>query len=418
LKILRDYQRNIASSCADTVKKLGIAYLAMEVRTGKTATALEAALQLKAKNVLFLTKKKAIQSIENDYIDFGYKIFFELTVANDESLHKVVGYFDLVIHDEHHRFGAFPKPSQGAKLFKEKFSKVPMIFLSGTPTPESYSQIFHQFWVSQHTPFEYKNFYQWAKEFVNVKDKHLGYAVVKDYSQANKRMIDTIIEPYMITFTQQQAGFTTSIKETVLYCNIEDKTHRLIKKLQQDKVIEGKDEVILADTGVKLMTKCHQMYSGTVKFESGNSKVIDLSKAKFIKEHFKDSKIAIFYKFKAELTALKEVFGDNLCEDLKTFNTTTKNIALQIVSGREGISLKEADYLIFYNIDFSAVSYFQAIDRLTTMERKSNEVFWIFATNGIEEKIYNTVKGKKDYTTNYFLKDYGVKIQSKSYQRI
>ena len=34
-------------------------------------------------------------------------------------------------------------------------------------------------------------------------------------------------------------------------------------------VIYGKKDVILADTGVKEMSKLHQMYSGTVKCESG-----------------------------------------------------------------------------------------------------------------------------------------------------
>jgi hypothetical protein len=58
-----------------------------------------------------------------------------------------------------------------------------------------------------------------------------------------------------------------------------------------------------------MMSKLHQLYSGTVKFESGNSKVIDYSKAKFIRERFKGQKIGIFYKFKEELNALMEVFG-------------------------------------------------------------------------------------------------------------
>ena len=78
------------------------------------------------------------------------------------------------------------------------------------------------------------------------------------------------------------------------------------------------------------------------------------SKARFIKDKFKDKKIGIFYKFTAELKALKEIYGDDLTTELEEFNTTDKNIALQIVSGREGISLKEAKYLVYYNIDFSA----------------------------------------------------------------
>ena len=62
------------------------------------------------------------------------------------------------------------------------------------------------------------------------------------------------------------------------------------------------------------MTKVHQLCSGTIKFESGNSMVIDLSKAKFIKNKFKKMKIGIFYKFKEELNALKEVFDYELKE--------------------------------------------------------------------------------------------------------
>ena len=44
---------------------------------------------------------------------------------------------------------------------------------------------------------------------------------------------------------------------------------------------------------------------------------------------------------------------DELTTDLEEFNTTNKSIALQIVSGREGINLSAAKYIVYYNIDFS-----------------------------------------------------------------
>ena len=71
--------------------------------------------------------------------------------------------------------------------------------------------------------------------------------------------------------------------------------------MSTDRVIEGKEHVILADTAVKLMSKTHQLYSGTVKFESGHSMVLDTTKALYIREKFKGKKIAIFYKFTADL---------------------------------------------------------------------------------------------------------------------
>ena len=399
---LRDYQQEIANKALSILKAKKIVYLNMEVRTGKTCTSLEVAKNYGAKKVLFLTKKKAIGSIESDYKSFGHS--FEIQIINNESLHKVTDKdFDLVISDEHHRNGAYPKMNIATKFIKERFSHLPMIFLSGTICPESYSQIYHQFSVSNYSPFnDYTNFYKWAKDFVNIKKKYVSYGELNDYSDANIDLIQKYINPYIISFTQKQAGFTTEVKENILTVQMKPQTYDIIKKLKKDLIIEGKQEVILADTGVKLMSKVHQLYSGTVKFESGNSMIIDDSKAEFIKERFSGVKIGIFYKFKEEYNLLKKVFGENLCNTVEEFDSTDKNIALQIVSGREGISLKNAKYLIYFNIDFSATSYWQSRDRLSTMERLKNDVFWIFAEGGIEFYIYKAVMNKKDFTLQFF----------------
>jgi hypothetical protein len=116
-------------------------------------------------------------------------------------------------------------------------------------------------------------------------------------------------------------------------------------------------------------------------------------------------KVGIFYKFKAELKALKEVYGDDITTELSVFEDTDKSIALQIVSGREGISLRQAKCLVYYNIDFSATSYWQSRDRMTTKDRLENDVYWIFSRGGIEQKIYKAVTNKKDYTLSHFKKD-------------
>ena len=400
---LRDYQIEIANKAVDVLTNKYIVYLSMEVRTGKTLTSLETAKLFGAKDVLFLTKKKAITSILKDYKDFDYT--FNLTVINNESLHLTNGNFDLIISDEHHRCGTYPKPNKVTKLIKQRYSKLPMIFLSGTPHPESFSQIYHQFWISENSPFKnWSNFYKFAQVFVNVVQNNFGYAKVNDYSNCNYEKIKPLMDEYFIIFTQKEAGFTSEVKENILRVKMRDYTYSVIRRLKNDKVIQGKNEVILADTAVKLMSKVHQLYSGTVKFESGNTMVIDHSKATFIKDKFKE-KIAIFYKFQAEYDALKNIYKDDLTDNLEEFNTTDKSIALQIVSGREGISLSKAKHLVYYNIDFSALSYFQSRDRLTSMDRLSNDVYWIFSEGGIEDKIYKSVANKKNYTLKVFEKN-------------
>ena len=402
-KKLRDYQVDIANKAVEVLKVNKIVYIAAQVRCGKTLMALETARLFGANKVLFLTKKKAISSIIGDYNDFNYTQHFTLEVMNDESMHKLIDKYDLVVHDESHRFGSFPKPGVGAKTYKKMFASLPMIFLSGTMSPESYSQIYHQFWVSNHSPFrKYTNFYKWANDFVKIKKKYLGSHEVNDYSDADREKVMSVIKDYVLTFTQEEAGFESKIEEEILYVDMLPITYSMCNRLKKDLVLEGKEEVILADTPVKLQQKLHQMYSGTVKFESGNSMIIDKTKAEFIKSMFNDKKLGIFYKFKEELNVLKEVFGDKLTTDIEEFDSTDKFIALQIVSGREGISLRNAEYLVFYNIDFSATSYWQARDRMTTMDRKFNKVYWIFARGGLEQHIYKQVLNKKNFTLSHF----------------
>ena len=405
MKTLRDYQLDLSQKAVEILRDKKIVYLAMEVRLGKTLTALNTCELFGAKSVLFVTKKKAISSIESDYASMPFS--FDLVVINTESIHKVVGQFDVVISDENHKYGSFPKPSKGAKEFKQRYSHLPLIFLSGTPHPETYSQIYHQFWISRFSPFhQYPTFYKWASVFVDIKVKHLGYGMIKDYSGGKKELIEQVIKPYMITYTQKEAGFSSTINEKIIYVDMKESTYALIKRLENDLVVQGKQEVILGDTSVKLMSKLHQLYSGTIKFESGNTAVLDYSKAIRIYTMFKTRQIAIFYKFKAELDALEFIFGDTLTTDLEEFNTTNKSIAYQIVSGREGVNLSRASSLVYCNIDFSAVSYWQSRDRLTTMDRLENNVYWFFAKNGIEDKIYKAVMNKKNYTLNVFKNDF------------
>jgi len=183
---LRDYQIEISEKATLILKQKNIVYISAEVRTGKTLMALNTCKLYNAKNVLFLTKKKAIDSILQDYNNFGYLNYFKLTVINNESMSKAIGNFDLIVQDESHRFGAFPKAGKYAKEFKLRFSSLPIILLSGTPTPESFSQIYHQFWISRFSPFKYPNFYKFAHDFVNVTQKNLGYGMVNDYSCAKE----------------------------------------------------------------------------------------------------------------------------------------------------------------------------------------------------------------------------------------
>ena len=319
--------------------------------------------------------------------------------------------YDIEVEDNHnylaekilvHNCGAFPKPSNRAKEFKARFSRIPLILLSGTMASESYSQVYHQFYLSAYSPFsQYKNFYAWSKVFTQPTLKYVSYGTINDYSAAKIDLIDAVIQPYILKFTQENAGFESKVNEKVIYFDSCNK--KIIDKLKKDNIVEGKEEVILADSGVKMMSKLHQLESGTIKFESGNSMVIDNSKALFIAEHFKGKKLAIFYYYIEEFHLLQFAFP-NHTTDIEEFNTTNKHYIGQQYSSAMGINLSSADCLVFFNFGFSGTNYIQSIDRLTTISRKENDVYFIYGKGSLTEKIHQVVKQKKTFTLKQFEK--------------
>jgi SNF2 family DNA or RNA helicase len=411
---LRPYQRDIRDRGVTVLKEHGLLYLAMEVRTGKTLTSLAIAQEYGAAEVLFVTKKKVITDIQEQYRTLPQT--YELTVTNYESLHKLENpnRFDFVILDEAHCLGAFPKPSERTLVLKGFMRDKPVVYLSGTPTPESYSQIFHQLWISQRSPFPHKNFYAWAKDYVVTRTRHFYNREVTDYSYAKVSDIMDRCDHLFISFTQKEAGFEAVVEEEILTVKMKAKTYEMAKRLKADRILETKDRTtatILADTEVKLMQKLHQLYSGTIIADQPERRgfVLDYSKVDFIKRRFAGQKIAIFHKFVMEENLLLTGLDCSFAHSPEQFNATGSDFwyISQIHSGREGINLSAADAIVMYNIDFSAVSYWQARARLQTKDRtKEAKVYWIFAEGGIEERIHEVVMKKKDYTLEHFRKDF------------
>jgi SNF2 family DNA or RNA helicase len=418
---LRPYQRDIRDRGVAILKEHGLLYLAMEVRTGKTLTALSIAQEWLAAEVLFVTKKKVITDIKEQYRTLPQT--YELTVTNYESLHKLENpnRFDFVILDEAHCLGAFPKPSERTLALKAFLRDRPVVYLSGTPTPESWSQIFHQLWVSQRSPFPHKNFYAWAKDYVIAKTKHFYNREITDYSFARKEAVREKVDHLFISFTQKEAGFEAVVEEEVLTVKMKAKTYELVRRLKADRVLETKDRTtstVVADTEAKLMQKMHQLYSGTVIADHPERRgfVLDYSKVDFIKRRFAGQKIAIFHKFVMEENLLLTGLDCKFAHSPEQFNATGPDYwyISQIQSGREGINLSAADAIVMFNIDFSAVSYWQARARLQTKDRtKEAKVYWIFAENGIEERIHEAVMKKKDYTLEHFKNHFLDKVNEK-----
>lgn len=409
---LRPYQEIVRQKAVKILKDKKLVYLVMQTRTGKTLTSMAIVNEIGYKNILFITKKKAIKGIERDYNSSGFD--FNIAIINYESLHKASDLYDCIICDEAHTLGQYPKVSKRTAILKEMAVGKPMIFLSATPTPESYSQIFHQLWTSSFSPFGIENqgrrkaFYLFVDKYVDKKERKIGGRTIFDYSHARGVDVKPVIEPLMIALSQKEAGFTQEVKEEILNINMKEDTVKMFKKMLEDMVLVGEEETVTADSPVKLQSKCHQIASGSIITDSGKYIVFDKTKAYEIKKHAQGSKFCVYYKFKSERDILLSVFGDKITEDPFDFQKSEDKIFIsQVISGREGIRLDTADIIYMYNIDFSYLSYEQTKNRIQDFTReKEPRLVWVFSQLGMEAKVLKAVKNKKKYTSVYFRRDF------------
>lgn len=403
--VLRDYQKRISEDAAQLLQRCHIAYLAMECRCGKSLTALSAAEKYGARRVLWLTKKKALLSIKSDYQELFKSggCSFSLELLNYESCHKSSIVPDLVVLDEAHSLSAFPKPSARAIAVKEICKGKPIIYLSGTPTPEGYSQIYHQLWCSTFSPFsDYANFYTWAKIYVYVRQKKVNGYTLNDYSAAYERKIMSRCGHLFLRFSQQDAGFSTNIIERTLVVPMNNQTREYLQAMKRNGFvdIDGKD--VLGDTAAKRMSKMHQLSSGTIITEEGEHIVTDTSKAEFIKKRFV-GRNAIFYVYQSEADLLHDAFP-NWTDVPEVFQSDpSKTFICQVRKAREGVRLDKADSLIFFNLEYSYLSYEQGKNRLVSKERTTPApVYFLQSDCGIEKYILDAVHGKQDFTLSYY----------------
>ena len=403
---LREYQKEAADKLYWLLARKQFAYLMGEVRTGKTLTALSLIERLGIQRCLLVTKKKAIPSIEKDAKALGLQD--KVLIINYERLPKFAWTFwQLLIVDEAHSIGAYPKPSGRWKNLRQmSYEKV--LLMSGTASPESYSQLYHQMTLHRPVWAQYKNFYEWAKKgYVDIGEKYIGTGqTVNDYSNANKDLILKDIDPYVVRMTQEDAGFETKIEEAVRYVEMNEKTYGLAQDIIDDGISTLDNQTILADTGAKKLSKLKQLYCGTViPEESSKGIIFDRSKAEYIKQRYGNHKLAIMYCYEAERKMLYEAFP-NATDSPEEFNANKDAVFIgQVRASREGVNLSSATYLVFLGVDFAALSYLQARDRASFLGRDTPpRIRYIFAANGIESRVYRTVRKKENFTISHYNK--------------
>ena len=398
---LFSYQKELASRVVERLNQHNLAYLSAEERVGKTFVALECIRLLAYKNVLIISKKRALPDFEGSINKFfeGLEFKPDITLINYESLHKVskASKFDFVIIDEaHHALSSYPKPSKSAKLVQSLVYDVPALFMSATPCGQSRAQLFHQLNVSKFSPFDkYKNFYEWFREFGIPRLVWVSGRQVMKYDDIREDLLLPVFERYFVSFSREQAGFEFAPTDKLHYVEVPEQVERVYKALEKDDILYlPNNRTYTPDSITKQLKLLHQLEGGSVKLDDGE--VVYLGdefnfKIDYIKKTFGDvASLVIFYEYIAEGELLRNNFQNA--------------VILQGTSFAEGIDLSHMETLVIYSQNFSSSKYTQRRARQCNKFRsKEIEVHFLLCKGFISDLVYDCVANKhKNFTSSIY----------------
>lgn len=369
------HQIEKAQECYDVLKKKGLVYLAGEVRSGKTLTAVLTVEQAVSKNILILTKKAAFDGW-NKFKDNMTKNY---TITNYEQVNKLnKDDYDIIIVDEAHNLGCIGKMNKRVREIRELSYDKPVMLLSGTPHAETKASLYHQMCITKYSPFlKWGNFYRFFETFGVLTTKYIAGRVLKEYKKT-KPELDIYIEDYFVTMTQQDAGIEQKSKDQIHYVELSEETKSKYNELLKEGITELNGEQVICDSDMKLRVTLHQLETGP-------------EKVKYIRDNFK-GKIAIMSHFIKE----REYFEKELpyC-DVYSSNRHA-----------EGVDLSDYDHFIIVSGDYSGSKFIQRRERNVNINNeKTAVVHHLLVKGAISEQVYNQVSKKKDFNNKTFKKD-------------
>jgi len=398
---LYDHQKQMIKDARPILEEFNLVCIAAETRTGKSLATIFL-LKDDYKKILVLTKKKAIDSWNSDLNLAAAKNF---TVINYESIHKLENsFYDVIVLDESHSIGSYPKPSKRAAQVKEIAEDKKIVYLSATPSAETFSQLFHQFWISSYSPFFENNFYSWYRFYGEDDSIMIQGRMMKQYKAAKQDLIMQDINHLIVSMTKKKANFEVLVDEQIHMIEVNPNYLESIKHLKRHRIVRVDDHDVVAETAPGLMNKLHQLSGGTIKINNRLSLITSDHKVEYIKSCLgSDKKIVVLCNYIKERELLLSRL-ENSTDDVDEFkNEDYQYFVGHIKTFSEGVDFSYADSMIIYSLNFSATTYLQSKERLANKKRvKPIVVHYLFTKDTVDEYIYKAVSSKMNFTSKYY----------------
>jgi len=377
------HQRKASRQLTRKLEKYGMAILSGEPRSGKTISFLSVLRDYN--NPLIITQKAAIKDIQEQAaaIDLHH-----VTVTNYHQAKKIDFTPDIIVLDECHRWvTGYPKRSTIWKELHPITHSVPIIFSSGTLTPEGYSGLFNMLALSDRSPWAaYPRFTLWHQDYGRPYSIRINGLNVNKYDRTQEEKVLADVGKYTVTITRKEAGHRHEATDRLVELPLTRRQDKMYRTLKEDLILTKKGSVILADTPAKLMIKLHQISGGFVKADEGSDLILKKNpKIKWLQENIDPDKTIILAHYQAEQEHLATLFPHT--------GSITKNA--------EGIDFSHFDRMVIYSMSFSAATYEQVRARQMNFSREK-PIEIIYLLSGIDAYIYKAVSNKKNFTARWY----------------
>ena len=275
------------------------------------------------------------------------------------------------------------------------------ILLSGTPTDGKYEFLYSQLrllgWKITKTAY--------YNRYIKTELRSYGgpmFRVVTGYKNVSE--LKAKLKEYGAVFAKAEEVIKlpekTFIKE---YSTVSSD----YKKFMKDRIIKIDDKQLTGDSTLSKRLYARMLCSAYSKDKI--SRLIDLVNST-------SDRVIIFYNFNTELEALRKVLFDRpisivngQIKDLKAYENNDNSVTLiQYQAGAMGLNLQKANRIIYFSLPERSELFEQSKARICRIGQEKQCYYHIMMCHkSVEEKIYECLLMRKDYTDELFRKEFG-----------
>ena len=369
-------------------------------------------------NVFDLTKKKELEnmftSIKFD-VPFVAVINYELAFRRPE-LSKLKD-FTLMLDESSLIQNECAKRS---KFILKRLQPANVILLSGTPTSGKYERLWSQMnllgWnISK------KMYYA---QYVDMKISDDGYPIITGYKNVDRlkrKMRDhgcVFMKSEEVLDLPTQNFITVNVPESKEYKKFKKSGIISIKTIGNFCEYTEADKIRNSDFSGVDVTPIVTLVGDTTLTKLLYSRMLcghyNADKIKAFKDlvDSTDDRLIVFYNFNDELEVLKSAVEDKpisiingQTKDLSAYENSYNSVTfVQYQAGAMGLNLQKANKVIYFTPTLSSELFEQSKKRIHRIGQEQ-PCFYYQLVCGIEQRIYDTLSMRKDYTDKLFEED-------------